>query len=316
MTDLPSLRQLRYLAALAENRHFGRAAEACHVSQSTLSAGIQELEQRLGGALVERSKRNVRLTPLGEQVAERARALLAEAEALVTLGRAAEPLDGPLRLGVIPTISPYLLPRLLPALRRKHAKLRLYLTEDLTARIVERLNEGNLDLLLLALPYDLPGLETMILFEDPFLFAARRDHPLAESGAKDAPLPSTRLEHEPLLLLEDGHCLRDQALAACRLGERRRQPFAATSLPTLIQMVDNGIGSTLLPRMAVASGALKGTAITTRPLAPESGQAEPARSIGLAWRRSDPRRPAFRQLGQEIAELAQRYEIADKSRKR
>ncbi len=314
MNDLPSLRQLRYLAALAENRHFGRAAEACHVSQSTLSAGIQELEQRLGGALVERSKRNVRLTPLGEQVAERARALLAEAEALVALGRAAEPLGGPLRLGVIPTISPYLLPRLLPALRRKHAKLRLYLTEDLTARIVERLNEGNLDLLLLALPYDLPGLETMTLFDDPFLFAARRDHPLAQGD--EAPLPPTRLEHEPLLLLEDGHCLRDQALAACRLGERRRQPFAATSLPTLIQMVDNGIGSTLLPRMAVASGALKGTAIATRPLAPESGQAQPSRSIGLAWRRSDPRRPAFRQLGQEIAELARRYEIADKPRKR
>jgi LysR family hydrogen peroxide-inducible transcriptional activator len=313
MNDLPSLRQLRYLAALAENRHFGRAAEACHVSQSTLSAGIQELEQRLGGALVERTKRNVRLTPLGEQVAERARALLADAEALVALGRAAEPLGGPLRLGVIPTISPYLLPRLLPALRRKHAKLRLYLTEDLTARIVERLNEGNLDLLLLALPYDLPGLETMTLFDDPFLFAARRGHPLAQGD--EAPLPPARLEHEPLLLLEDGHCLRDQALAACRLGERRRQPFAATSLPTLIQMVDNGIGSTLLPRMAVASGALKGTAIATRPLAPESGQDQPSRSIGLAWRRSDPRRPAFRQLGQEITELARRYELAGETRK-
>ena len=312
MNDLPSLRQLRYLSALAEYRHFGRAAEACHVSQSTLSAGIQELEQRLGGALVERSKRNVRLTPLGEQVAERARALLADAEALVALGRAAEPLAGPLRLGVIPTISPYLLPRLLPALRRKHAKLRLYLTEDLTARIVERLNEGNLDLLLLALPYDLPGLETMVLFDDPFLFAARRDHPLATEG----PLPPARLDQEPLLLLEDGHCLRDQALAACRLGDRRRQPFAATSLPTLIQMVDNGIGSTLLPRMAVASGALKGTTIATRTLAPASGHEEPARSIGLAWRRSDPRRPAFRQLGQEIADLALRYDIAVKPRKR
>ncbi|MEO8559839.1 MAG: LysR family transcriptional regulator, partial [Rhodospirillales bacterium] len=152
MNELPSLRQLRYLVALAESRHFGRAATACNVSQSTLSAGIQELEQRLGGALVERSKRNVRLTVLGEQAAERARSLLADAEALVALGQAAaEPLSGPLRLGVIPTISPYLLPRLLPALRRKHAKLRLYLTEDLTARIVERLDQGNLDLLLLAL---------------------------------------------------------------------------------------------------------------------------------------------------------------------
>jgi LysR family hydrogen peroxide-inducible transcriptional activator len=276
------------------------------VSQSTLSAGIQELEQRLGGALVERSKRNVRLTALGEQVAERARSLLAEAEALVALGRSAsEPLSGPLRLGVIPTISPYLLPRLLPALRRKHAKLRLYLTEDLTARIVERLNAGNLDLLLLALPYDLPGLETMKLFDDPFLFASRPDHPLAQGP--DKPLPPARLDHEPLLLLEDGHCLRDQALAACKLGERRRQPFAATSLPTLIQMVDNGLGSTLLPRMAVSAGALKGSAIVTRPL-----EGNPTRGIGLAWRRADPRRPDYRLLGQEIAELAQRYELAKK----
>ncbi|MEO8557721.1 MAG: hydrogen peroxide-inducible genes activator [Rhodospirillales bacterium] len=307
MNELPSLRQLRYLVALAESRHFGRAATACNVSQSTLSAGIQELEQRLGGALVERSKRNVRLTALGEQAAERARSLLAEAKGLVALGQAAaEPLSGPLRLGVIPTISPYLLPRLLPALRRKHAKLRLYLTEDLTGRIVERLDQGNLDLLLLALPYDLPGLETMTLFDDPFLFAARRDHPLAQGG----PLPPAKLDHEPLLLLEDGHCLRDQALSACKLGERRRQPFAATSLPTLIQMVDNGIGSTLLPRMAVAGGALKGSDIVTRKL-----EGQPARGIGLAWRRADPRRGEFRLLGKEIAELAQRYELTDKIKK-
>jgi len=261
----------------------------------------------MGGALVERSKRNVRLTALGEQAAERARSLLSDAEALVALGQAAgEPLSGPLRLGVIPTISPYLLPRLLPTLRRKHAKLRLYLTEDLTARIVERLAEGNLDLLLLALPYDLPGLETLVLFDDPFLFASRRDHVLAQGG----PLPPAKLDHEPLLLLEDGHCLRDQALSACKLGERRRQPFAATSLPTLIQMVDNGIGSTLLPRMAIAGGALKGTNIVTRAL-----EGQPARSIGLAWRRADPRRSEFRLLGKEIAELAQRYELADKIRK-
>jgi LysR family hydrogen peroxide-inducible transcriptional activator len=209
-------------------------------------------------------------------------------------------------LGVIPTISPYLMPRLMPALRRRHAKLRLYLTEDLTARIAERLHEGNLDLMLLALPYDLPALETLPLFDDPFLFAARQDHALAKGG----PLPPAKLNHEPLLLLEDGHCLRDQALAACKLGERRRQPFSATSLPTLIQMVDNGIGSTLLPRMAVAGGALKGTAIVTRPM-----EGQPARSIGLAWRRSDPRRAEFRLLGKEIAELALRYELTDKIRK-
>jgi LysR family hydrogen peroxide-inducible transcriptional activator len=260
----------------------------------------------MGAPLVERSKRSVRLTPLGEQAAERARALLNDAEILVDLGRAArEPLAGPLRLGVIPTISPYLLPQLMPSLRRKYPQLRLYLTEDLTARLLERLHEGTLDLVLLALPYDLPGVETMPLFDDPFLFACRRDHPLAQGG----PLPTGRLDGEQLLLLEDGHCLRDHALEACRLGNRRRQPFAATSLPTLIQMVDNGIGSTLLPQMAVAGGALKATQISTRPL---QGKPLPGRQIALAWRRASPRAQEFHLLGEEIARLADRFGLAHK----
>ena len=305
MINPPSLQQLRYLVAVAETRHFGRAAEACFVTQSTLSAGVQELEARIGAPLVERRKRGAILTALGAQVVERARRILAEAEALVELGQAArEPLSGPLKLGVIPTISPYLLPRILPGLRRRHPRLRLYLTEDLTARIAEGLGAGELDLLLLALPWPLPGAETMALFEDGFLFACRRDHGLARARA----LPPERLNSEPLLLLQDGHCLRDHALSACNLMNRAGgQPFQATSLPTLIQMVDNGIGTTLLPAMAVAGGALKGTQIVARPLA---GAGAPARTIGLAWRKGSPRAKEFRLLGREIAELSRKAGLA------
>ena len=308
MINPPSLQQLRYLVAVAETRHFGRAAEACFVTQSTLSAGLQELEARLGAPLVERRKRGAMLTPLGAQVVERARHILSEAEALVDLARAArEPLSGPLKLGVIPTISPYLLPRIMPALRRRHAALRLFLTEDLTARLAEKLEAGELDLLLLALPYDLPGMETMALFDDAFLFACRRDHELAQVKT----LPPERLNSEPLLLLQDGHCLRDHALAACSLMHRRGgQPFQATSLPTLIQMVDNGIGTTLLPAMAVAGGALKGTQIVTRPVA---GSPTPSRGIGLAWRKGSPRQDEFRLLGRDITELSRKSGLATES---
>ena len=305
MINPPSLQQLRYLIAIAETRHFGRAAEACFVTQSTLSAGLQELEARLGAPLVERRKRGAMLTPLGAQVVERARHILSEAEALVDLARAArEPLSGPLKLGVIPTISPYLLPRILPALRRRRSGLRLFLTEDLTARLSEKLEAGELDVLLLALPYDLPGMETVTLFDDPFLFACQRDHELAQVKT----LPPDRLNAEPLLLLQDGHCLRDHALAACSLMNRRGgQPFQATSLPTLIQMVDNGIGTTLLPAMAVAGGALKGTQIVTRPVA---GAPTPSRGIGLAWRKGSPRREEFRLLGRDILELSRKAGLA------
>ncbi|MGE0151299.1 MAG: LysR substrate-binding domain-containing protein [Reyranellaceae bacterium] len=306
MINPPSLQQLKYLIALAETRHFGRAAEACAVTQSTLSAGLQELESRLGARLVERRKRGAMLTPLGQQVVERARHILSEAEALVDLAQATrEPLSGALKLGVIPTISPYLLPRIMPALRRRHPKLRLYLTEDLSARIAEKLDAGELDALLLALPYDLPGAETMALFDDAFLFACRKDHALAQAKT----LPPERLNSEPLLLLQDGHCLRDHALAACSLMNRRgTQPFQATSLPTLIQMVDNGIGTTLLPSMAVAAGALKGTHIVTRPLA---GAPTPSRGIGLAWRKASPRREEFRLLGRDIVELSEKAGLTD-----
>jgi LysR family hydrogen peroxide-inducible transcriptional activator len=299
MNDLPSLRQLRYLVAIADSGHFGRAADSCHVSQSTLSAGIKELETRLGAPLVERRGRRSLLTPLGEATAARARDLLAAAAALVEAARSArEPLTGSIRLGVIPTVSPYLLPRILPALRRRYPALKLYLTEDLTDRIAAEIEAGKLDLLLLALPYDLPGFETMDLFDDPFLFACRSDHDLSRAKR----LSLDRLDGEPLLLLADGHCLSDQAIAACRLADRRaRAPFAATSLPTLIQMVDNGLGATLLPTLAVEAGATDGTSIATVPL---NGDPAPGRRIALAWRHSSPRAAEFRLLGETIRELA------------
>jgi LysR family hydrogen peroxide-inducible transcriptional activator len=295
MNMLPSLRQLRYLVALADHGHFARAAETCSVTQSTLSVGIQELESRLGAALVERRGRRTLLTPLGEEIAGRARALLADATDLVETAKSArEPLTGTIRLGVIPTVSPYLLPRILPDLRRRYPKLRLYLTEDQSDRIAAGLEEGRLDALLLALPYELPGAETMALFRDPFVFACPEDHPLAHENLVSV----ERLADESLLLLQDGHCLSDQAIAACRLADRRgRAPFAATSLPTLIQMVDNGLGVTLLPELAIASGAIEGTSIRACPLA---GDPPPGRDIALAWRRGSPRTAEFRILGEAI----------------
>jgi LysR family hydrogen peroxide-inducible transcriptional activator len=298
MLNSPSLRQWQYLVSLAENRHFGRAAEACFVTQSTLSAGIQELETQLDAALVDRTKRKVVLTPLGETLAGKARELVAQAEDMVLLARAAAvPLSGPLRLGVIPTISPFLLPRVLPALRKRFPALQLFLREDLTARLVEQLQAGKLDLLLIALPYDAASLDTMTLFDDDFLVACRSDHPLARRNS----VKLDELGAAPLLLLEDGHCLRDHALAACRLPPSpRRDGFAATSLHTLVQMVDSGLGITLLPRLALDAGILRGTDVTTRPLNDGAGNGGTARHIGLAWRRGTQRAPEFTLFGEAL----------------
>jgi len=294
MLNSPSLRQWQYLVSLSENRHFGRAAEACFVTQSTLSAGIQELETQLGAALVDRTKRKVVLTPLGEDLAGRARELLGQAEDMVLLARAASvPLSGPLRLGVIPTISPFLLPRVLPSLRKRFPDLRLFLREDLTARLVEQLQAGKLDLLLIALPYEGGALDTMTLLEDDFLVACREDHALARRNT----VKLDELSDAPLLLLEDGHCLRDHALAACRLPPSpRRDGFAATSLHTLVQMVDSGLGITLLPRLALNAGILRGTDVTTRPL----GAGDTSRHIGLAWRRGTQRAKEFTLFGEAL----------------
>lgn len=291
MKILPTLRQLRYLVALAEHRHFGRAAETCLATQSTLSAGLQELENLLGVMLVERTKRKVMLTPLGEEVVARAREVLRGAEEIADLAAASgAPLSGPLRLGIIPTIAPYLLPGVLATLRRAHPGLRLYLREDQTARLLERLVAGDLDLVLLALPYPVGELETMVMGEDPFVLACPPDHPLAARQG----IAGEDLSGHELLLLEEGHCLREHALAACHLpGPARGEGVLATSLATLVQMVANGLGVTLIPEMAAKAGVLAGTDLISRPLSDGAG-----RIIGLAWRPSSPRKADFRALGE------------------
>lgn len=297
MKPLPTLRQLRYLCALAEYRHFGHAAEACLVTQSTLSAGLQELENLLGAVLVERTKRRVMLTPLGEQVAKRGEELLRGAEDLVDLVRAAsEPLSGPLRLGIIPTIAPYLLPKLLPPLRVSFPNLKLYLREDLTARCLEQLDSGQLDAAVLALPYDADGIEVAELFSDPFLLACPANHPLA----RYTEVPPSALATADLLLLEEGHCLREHALVACSLPPARTgEGVRGTSLHTVVQMAASGLGITLLPKLAVDAGEAEGTGLVVRPLA---GATQP-RVIALVWRKSSPRGKEFRRLADFITRL-------------
>ena len=279
---LPSLRQLRYLVTLSEKLNFRAAAEACFVTQSTLSAGIKELETQLGAQLVERDKRSVRLTPAGEQVVARGRRLVAEAADLVETVRAARaPLSGPFRLGAIPTIAPFLLPRALPPLRARYPRLRLFLREDLTARVLEQLRAGELDAALIALPYDTGELELRRLFRDEFRFVARRDHPLA----KLTKVPVERLAGAEVILLEEGHCLREHAIEACGRSHAE-QVIEATSLPTLLQMVEGGLGVTLLPETALRADLLVGTKLVARPFATRV----PSREIVLAARATSPRR--------------------------
>lgn len=298
MMNLPSLRHLRHLIALHDHGHFGRAAEACHVTQSALSASIKDLETVLDVTLVDRARRRVVLTPMGVETASRARKIVKDVEELVDFTTALrEPLSGTLRMGTIPTVGPYLLPRVLPGLREAYSRLKLYLVEDLTERLIESLHRGQLDVVMLALPYDCGAVETIVLFEDPFVVAVPRAHPLAKEGSVQA----QRLWCEDLLLLRDGHCLRGHALSACRLADRRlTEGFEATSLPTLVQMVDNGLGTTLLPTLAVDAGLLLGTNLVTRPLLAD----EPAREIGLVWRRGAGRCDEFRLLANELSERA------------
>ncbi len=294
MARSPTLKQLKYLAAVAEHAHFGNAAKASHVSQSTLSAAILELEDILGSALVERNHRQVILTVLGEDVVQRGRNILTEVDDLVTLCEAsAEPFSGKMRLGVIPTIAPYMLPRLLKRLRRKYPEFQLFIREDLSDHLLAALQHGELDVLLLALPYPADKVETMHLFDDEFLFACPQGHELA--GVKR--LCTADLKQQDLLLLEDGHCLRDHALEACKLSDSEVSiPYQATSLNTIVQMVANGIGVTLLPQMALDAKILSGTDVMTRPFR----ERNVARSIGLMWRRKTPRQAEFRLLGEFI----------------
>lgn len=296
MTPLPSLRQLRYLMALHQHGHFGRAAESCFVTQSSLSAAIQELEQMLGVSLVERSRRHVLFTPLGEKIVERSSHILRAVEDLVDLAQAGrEPLTGALRLGVIPTIGPYVLPALMPRLQRACPKLKLYLREEQTAPLIDRLNAGELDLVLLALPYELDGLETMDLARDGLVVACAADH----SFAGQERVQPEQLIDQPLLLLEDGHCLRHHALELCHLtNPGRNEVFQGTSLRTLVQMAASGLGVTLVPKIAEAIERQSVPGLVFRDLVTTA----PSRIIALAWRRTSARRSEFRQFGELIAE--------------
>ena len=296
MNILPSLQQLRFLSALAAERHFGRAAAACAVTQSTLSAGIKELEERLGVNLVERGRRHVLLTPLGEEIVARGRKLLRDAQDLAETASAGRtPLSGPLRLGVIPTIGAYFIPLALHGLAKRFPKLRLYLREEQTTSLLEKLEEGELDAALIALPYETGELETMPLGEDRILLAIPKAHPLAQGKR----VPTEALADEPLLLMEDGHCLRSHALQACRLaGPDRNEVFQGTSLRTLLQMTSGGIGITLIPEMAVKSEVTPASGLIARPLT-----GDPTRTIALAWRRSSARKAEFRALGRYFREV-------------
>lgn len=301
MIPLPSPQQLRYLVALAETRHFGRAALACAVTQSTLSAGILTLEHQLDVPILDRTVgKHVVFTPLGLELVERARTALTALAAVAEAGDAARaPMSGPLRMGVIPTIGPFLLPRLMPALRETFPRLKPWLREDTTARLVDRLVVSKLDVVLLALPCDCGGADTVTLARDEFLVALPPDHRLAVLES----VPPSALATERLLLLEEGHCLREQALAVCGLlaGERGEalDSFAATSLHTLVQMVASGLGVTLLPRLAICAGVAAGTGLVLRPLAGAGAW----RTLGLAWRPKAPRAAEYRALGGKLAQV-------------
>ena len=275
-----NIRDLRYLVALAEHRHFGRAAEASFVSQPTLSTQIRKLEEELGVTLVERAPRRVMMTPIGREIVERARHILREIEQLhETARRSADPEAGSIRLGIFPTLGPYLLPHAIPIVRKRFPKLELLLVEEKTEVLLQQLREGRLDVAILALPLHDDSLHIEFLFEEPFLLAVSCTHPLASRRS----IVLDDLRHQRLLLLEDGHCLRDQALDVCHMaGTSERSGFRATSLETLRQMVAAEVGITLLPQLAVSAPIPVTPGISLIPFQSPS----PHRRIGMAWRRS------------------------------
>lgn len=275
---LPTLRQLHFLTALDAHGGFVRAAEAIGVTQPTLSSGIKELEALLGATLVDRSRGGAALTGAGEETVRRAAQVLADVEDLVRAARrAAAPLTGPFRLGAIPTIAPFVLPSALAALRTGFPELRLILREDVTARLIDGLRARTLDAAIIALPYEASGIETEIVAEDEFLLACPVGHRLSREG----PVGPRDLEGEDMLLLEDGHCLRDHALSVCRIAQTRAAAeVGATSLHTLVQMVAGGMGVTLLPKLAAEGGVAAGANVALRRFDPPVI----GRAIGIAWR--------------------------------
>lgn len=291
---LPTLRQLEFLCAVADHGSFSKAAESCHVTQPTLSAAIKEVEGLLGVQLIEREARGASMTQAGEAAVERARTILSSTADLVSAARqAGAPLSGPFRLGAIPTIAPFLLPRTLKALRKAHPALKLYLREDQTERLLDALRSRQLDAALIALPWEASGIETMELGDDEFLFVAPTGHSLIGQEA----ITSADLIDEDVLLLEDGHCLRDHALSVCRLPSKRGgADVTATSLPTLVHMVAGGLGVSLLPKLAIDAGVTSGADVALRAFeTPMIG-----RRIGIAWRTGSPRAKEAQMIGEIV----------------
>lgn len=297
IVHLPTLKQLQYLVALRRFGHFGKAAEACFVTQSTLSAGLRELETLLGVTLVERTRRVVRFTALGDKIAAKAVDVLRETDELAEMARAqGRPLHGDLRMGVIPTIAPFLLPAMLPRLREQWPELKLFLREETSAAACAALHRGQLDCVLLALPYACGEVDSAPLVDDP-LFVA---FPSGEAP-RGKSIAAADVDENRLLLLEDGHCLKDHALSACNRPElRANAAMMGTSLHTLIQMVDNGLGVTFVPGMALDAGILGGTRVESRKLQSDHAY----RRIALIWRRSSPRESEFQMLAGSLREIA------------
>jgi LysR family hydrogen peroxide-inducible transcriptional activator len=290
-----TLRQLRYLVALAENRHFGRAAEACSVTQPALSMQIRDLERQLGVQLVERRPGDVVLTDIGRDIVDRSEQILAASRDLVDFARHANhTLAGRLVLGVIPTLAPYVLPRILPQLQERYPQLKIDLRETQTKVLLEELTRGLLDVVMLALPVPESDVETLSLFDDPFLLAV----PAGDSQIEGARVTARDIDRQRLILLEEGHCLRDQALAFCA-GARgtNAMGLGATSLATVMEMVANGYGVTLVPQVAADLGARDKRVKLLRFASPE-----PGRTIGLAWRHTSPRKADFLALGQVLVD--------------
>ena len=293
---LPTIKQLQYLVALRQHGHFGKAAEACYVTQSTLSAGLRELETLLGVTLVERTRRVVRFTALGDKITDKALRVLREVEGLAEMARAeGKPLHGELRMGVIPTIAPFLLPAMLPRLRSEWPQLKLYLREETSQAACEALHRGQLDCVLLALPFSCGDVDSTPLLDDRLFVAYPQGE--APSGAM---VDVDAIDENRLLLLEDGHCLKDHALSACNRPElRAHAAMMGTSLHTLVQMVDNGLGLTFIPSMAIEAGILEGTAVDAKPLRSNHG----FRRIALIWRRSSPREHEFQLLAEALRQI-------------
>ncbi len=295
MADI-KLKDLRYLVTVADTGHFGKAAERCFVSQPTLSAQLKKLEEYLGVPLIERQPRGALLTPAGSEIVERARRIIEASDEVVDIARShKDPLAGRLRVAFLPTIGPYLLPIVVPKLRKALPRLELMLYEYQTAPMLEKLRAGELDLGILALPIEIDGLETRPLYDEPFFVAAPANHPLADKKQ----IRVEDLSGATLLLLEDGHCLRDQALDVCnRIDAEEKQDFRATSIETLRQMVAAGAGVTLLPELATRGSHAAPRGLVLRPFV----KPQPSRRIGAVWRKSSARQTAIQMVSDVIAE--------------